>query len=206
MKDDVDINMLTVEQYLALIRDDIRPGVVKLEIGNDVKFEINSNFMRELRHKLFAGTDDEDSHEHVRRVLEIVDLFHFPGITNDVVMLRVFPITLKGRALRWKKGFQQECPQHDLNCQQKVHIFYTGLNISTRRMLESRVFITLMTPTQALISIQVIADHSHNWYVETTTKEKINDNPDNVDAIQESFKEAHPTKECLLKKEDKEVE
>ncbi|GKE99636.1 hypothetical protein Tco_0022987 [Tanacetum coccineum] len=73
-------------------------------------------------------------------------------------------------------------------------------------MLKSRVFITLMTPTQALISIQVIAGHSHNWYVETTTKKKINDNPDNVDAIQESFKKAHPTKECLLKKEDKAVE
>ncbi|GJX84876.1 hypothetical protein Tco_0335650 [Tanacetum coccineum] len=58
--DDVDISTLTLEQYLALIRDDIRPGVVKPEIGTDVEFEINSNFMRELRHKLFTGTDDED--------------------------------------------------------------------------------------------------------------------------------------------------
>ncbi|GKE61080.1 hypothetical protein Tco_1511447, partial [Tanacetum coccineum] len=57
--------------------------------------------MRELRRKLFKGTDDEDAHEHVRRVLEIVDLFHFPGVTHDAVMLRVFPITLKGSALRW---------------------------------------------------------------------------------------------------------
>ncbi|GJW24040.1 hypothetical protein Tco_0037851 [Tanacetum coccineum] len=60
--------------------------------------------MRELRRKIFAGTDDEDAHEHVRRVLEIIDLFHFPSITHDAVMPRVFPITLKGRALRWKKG------------------------------------------------------------------------------------------------------
>ncbi|GKD30797.1 hypothetical protein Tco_1241575 [Tanacetum coccineum] len=72
-------------------------------------------------------------------------------------------------------------------------------------MLDSRGFITLITLTQALISIQVMAYHSHNWYDETTTKEKINDNPNNVDAIQESFKEAHLTKECPLKKEDKEV-
>ncbi|GKC61972.1 ribonuclease H-like domain-containing protein, partial [Tanacetum coccineum] len=48
-------------------------------------------------------TDDEDAHEHVRRVLKIVDLFHFPGVTYDAVMLRVFSITLKGLALRWKK-------------------------------------------------------------------------------------------------------
>ncbi|GJX37611.1 hypothetical protein Tco_0250914 [Tanacetum coccineum] len=108
MGDDVDISALTIEQYLALIQDNSRPGIVKPKIGDDVEFKINRNFMRELRRKFFAGTDDEDAHEYVRRVLEIVDLFHFPGVTHDVVMLRVFPITLKGRALRWKKGFQQE--------------------------------------------------------------------------------------------------
>nr|GEW21552.1 hypothetical protein [Tanacetum cinerariifolium] len=120
MEDDVDISTLTIEQHVALIRDDVTLGVVKPEIGNDVEFKINSNFMRELRRKLFADTDDEDAHKHVHRVLEIVDLFYFPGITHDV--------------------------------------------------------------------------------------EKINDGPDNVDAVQESFKEAYPTKECPLKKEDKVVE
>ncbi|GJX69790.1 retrotransposon ORF1 [Tanacetum coccineum] len=59
------------------------------------------NFMRELRRKLFKGIDDEDAHEHVQRVLEIVDLFYFPGVTHDVIMLSVFHITLKGTALRW---------------------------------------------------------------------------------------------------------
>ncbi|GJW51587.1 Orf y [Tanacetum coccineum] len=58
--------------------------------------------MRELRPKLFAGTDDEDAYEHVRTVLEIMDLFHFPGVTHNAIMLRVFPIILKGQALRWK--------------------------------------------------------------------------------------------------------
>ncbi|GJV34690.1 ribonuclease H-like domain-containing protein [Tanacetum coccineum] len=258
MGDDVDINTFTIEQYLALIQDDIRPGMVKPEISNDVEFEINSNFMRELRRKLFIGTDDEDAHEHVRRVLEIVDFFHFLGVTHDAVMLRVFSITLKGRALRWKKrlpagvintwdllekefiwqycspfktakkleeirNFKQEideilyhawerysdllyrCLQHNLNCQQKVHIFYTVLDISTRRMLDSKGFITLMTLTQALKSIQVMADHSHNWYDETTTRKKINDSPDNVDAIQASFKGAHLTKEYSLKKRTRQL-
>ncbi|GJZ75239.1 hypothetical protein Tco_0639704 [Tanacetum coccineum] len=87
MGDDVDIITLTIEQYMALIQDDIRPGVVKPEIGNVIEFEINSNFIRELRCKLFV-------------------------------------------------------------------------------------------------------DHLHNWYDETTTKEKIDDSPDSIDAIQESFKEA----------------
>nr|GEW51325.1 hypothetical protein [Tanacetum cinerariifolium] len=99
---DIDINMLTMEQYIALIRDNNRSGVVKPEIRNNVDFEIKSYFMNELRRNLFAGTEDEDAHEHARRVLEIVDLFLFADVTHDAIMLRVFPITLTGAALRWK--------------------------------------------------------------------------------------------------------
>ncbi|GKD60877.1 reverse transcriptase domain-containing protein [Tanacetum coccineum] len=90
MENEVDISALTMEQYIALIPDDIKPGIVNPKIGDDVEFKINANFMRELRRKLFAGTDGEDAYEHVRTVLEIVDLFHFPGVTHDAIMLRVF--------------------------------------------------------------------------------------------------------------------
>ncbi|GJZ77885.1 hypothetical protein Tco_0642557, partial [Tanacetum coccineum] len=103
----------------------------------------------------FAGTDGEDAYEHVSTVLEIMDLFHFPDVTHDAIMLRVHP--LDG------------------------------------------------TPTQALESIQVMADHSHNWYDETTTRERINDVLDNVDAIHESFKREHLTKEYPLKKRTKAI-
>ncbi|GJS06682.1 hypothetical protein Tco_0363478 [Tanacetum coccineum] len=89
-------------KYLTLIQENIRPSIVKPEIDGYVKFEINGNFLRELRRKLFEGTDDDDAHEHVQRVLEIVDLFYFTGVTHDAVMLRVFPITLSEPALRWK--------------------------------------------------------------------------------------------------------
>nr|GEW22582.1 hypothetical protein [Tanacetum cinerariifolium] len=100
-----DLEMLTTE--LSTEPNDIfipilRPSIVKPEFGDDVKFEINGNIMRELRRKLFKGTDDEDAHERVRRVLEIADLFHFPGVTHDAVMLRVFPVKLTRPALRWK--------------------------------------------------------------------------------------------------------
>ncbi|GJT41183.1 hypothetical protein Tco_0941048 [Tanacetum coccineum] len=55
-----------MEHYMALIRDNNRSGVVKLEIVNDVDFEIKIQFMKELRHNLFPGTEDEDTHGHVQ--------------------------------------------------------------------------------------------------------------------------------------------
>ncbi|GJR93581.1 hypothetical protein Tco_0265755 [Tanacetum coccineum] len=110
-----------------------------------------------------------------------------------------------------------KCPQHDLNYQQKVHIFYTRLDFPTYRVLDSKGFIPLMTQTQALISIQVMAEHSHNWYDEATTKEQINDSPNNDDtkkpkenihAIQTSFKNckgAHLTMEYPLEKKTRQL-
>ncbi|GKD57587.1 putative reverse transcriptase domain-containing protein [Tanacetum coccineum] len=53
---DVDINTLTMEEYLTLTRGNQAPGVVKQEIGGNVNFEIKSQFMRELRETPFSGT------------------------------------------------------------------------------------------------------------------------------------------------------
>ncbi|GJT58919.1 reverse transcriptase domain-containing protein [Tanacetum coccineum] len=89
-------------------------------------------------------TDDEDAYEHVRMVLEIVDLFHFPGVTHDAIMLGYCHPFITTKKLEEIRNFKQErdetldhaweryndliyqCLLHDLNYQQKVHIFYTG--------------------------------------------------------------------------------
>ncbi|GKE25406.1 hypothetical protein Tco_1436918 [Tanacetum coccineum] len=92
---------LTMEQYLALARGNQASGVAKPEIGGNVNFEIKSQFMRELREDTFSGNKNNDDHEHVERVLDIVGLFNILGVSHDVVMLRVFPITLTGAAKRW---------------------------------------------------------------------------------------------------------
>ncbi|GJT10174.1 zinc finger, CCHC-type containing protein [Tanacetum coccineum] len=83
----VDVDTLTMEQYLALSRENQAPGVVKPEIRGNVNFEIKSQFMRELREDTFSGNKDEDAHDHIDRVLSIVGLFNIPGVTKDAVML-----------------------------------------------------------------------------------------------------------------------
>ncbi|GKF43200.1 hypothetical protein Tco_0129752, partial [Tanacetum coccineum] len=159
--------------------------------------------MKELRRNLFTGIDDEDAHEHVRRVLEIAYLFLNHGVTHDVKMLRVFPITLTRATSIWEKrltpgviitwdllkkaSIEQYCPPFKTARKlEEIQSFQQGidemiLDIPTRIMLDSKEFIPLMIPAQALKSIQVMEDHSHNWYDEATTKESINDSLDNVD-------------------------
>ncbi|GJR34344.1 hypothetical protein Tco_1210028 [Tanacetum coccineum] len=83
----VDVDTLTVEQYLALSRENQAPGVVKPKIGGNVNFEIKIQFMRELREDTFSGKKDEDAHDHIDRVLSIVGLFNIPGVTKDAIML-----------------------------------------------------------------------------------------------------------------------
>ncbi|GKF39196.1 hypothetical protein Tco_0119257, partial [Tanacetum coccineum] len=97
----VDINTLTMEQYLALSRENQAPGVVKLEIRGNINFEIKSQFMRELREDTFSKNNNEDAHDQVDRVLNIVSLFNIPRVSKDAVLLRVFPFTLTGSAKRW---------------------------------------------------------------------------------------------------------
>nr|GEU32440.1 hypothetical protein [Tanacetum cinerariifolium] len=87
-----EIDNLTMEQYLALTRGNQATGVVKTKMGGNVNFEIKSQFMRELREDTFSGNKNDDAHEHVDRVLDIVGLFNILGVTHDEVMLRVFPL------------------------------------------------------------------------------------------------------------------
>ncbi|GKG15161.1 hypothetical protein Tco_0354761, partial [Tanacetum coccineum] len=96
-----EINIPMMEQYLALTRGNQVPGVVKLEIGGNVNFEIKSQFMRELRDDTFSENKNDDAHEHVERVLDIVSLFNILGVSHNAVMLHVFPITITGAAKRW---------------------------------------------------------------------------------------------------------
>ncbi|GJT96259.1 hypothetical protein Tco_1091777, partial [Tanacetum coccineum] len=64
----VDIDTLTMEQYLALSRENQALGVVKPEIEGNVNFEIKSQFMRELREDTFSGNKNEDAHDHIDQV------------------------------------------------------------------------------------------------------------------------------------------
>ncbi|GKC26809.1 hypothetical protein Tco_1034103, partial [Tanacetum coccineum] len=83
---------------------DYGSGVARPKIEEKVCFELKGQFLKELRSNTFSGSDHEDANEHIKKVLEIVDLFHIPNITIDQVMLRAFPMSLIGAVSRWVRN------------------------------------------------------------------------------------------------------
>ena len=74
----IDIDTLTLEEYLAMTRAEQEPSLVRPVIGANVRLEIKGQFMRELREQLFSGSKDEDTYEHVEHVLYITSLINIP--------------------------------------------------------------------------------------------------------------------------------
>ncbi|GJW51515.1 hypothetical protein Tco_0092866 [Tanacetum coccineum] len=96
----------TMEQYMSKTRGDYGSGVTRPKINSDTHFELKWQFLKELRDNTFSGSEHEDANEHIKKILEIIDFFHIPNITQDQIMLRAFPVPLTGAARRWLRTNQ----------------------------------------------------------------------------------------------------
>ncbi|GKF54190.1 putative reverse transcriptase domain-containing protein, partial [Tanacetum coccineum] len=100
----VEIMVETMDQYMSKTRANYGSGIARPKINDNDSFELKGQFLKELRDNTFSGSDHEDANEHIEKVLEIVDLFHIPNITQDQVMLRAFPMPLTGVTSRWLRN------------------------------------------------------------------------------------------------------
>ncbi|GJU17102.1 hypothetical protein Tco_1145068 [Tanacetum coccineum] len=236
----------TMEQYMSKTQADYGSGVARPKIEDKDNFELKGQFLKELRDNTFSGSDHEDANEHIEKVLEIVDLFHIPNITIDQVMLRTFPIstcTEKDEINNFQQepdenhyqawdGFKEllmKCPQHYLTEMQEVVLFYNGLDVPTRKILDSREAIPSKTVADAKIAIQKMAEYSQKWH-NGTSRTKSTETSDGLACIQaqlknlgreikkvnekvyvtqvgcEQCKSYHYTEDCPLKEEGKTLE
>ncbi|GJY08488.1 hypothetical protein Tco_0375542 [Tanacetum coccineum] len=85
-------------------RDDCGSGIARPKFNDKAHFELKGQFLKELRDNTFSGLDNEDANEHIEKVLEIVGLFHIPDVTENQIMLRVFPMSITGAANRWLRN------------------------------------------------------------------------------------------------------
>ncbi|GJT26547.1 putative reverse transcriptase domain-containing protein [Tanacetum coccineum] len=94
----------TMEQYMSKTRADYGSGIARTKIDDKDHFVLKGQFLKELRDNTFSGLDHEDANEHIEKVQEIIALFNVPNITQDQVMLQVFPMSLTGAASHWLRN------------------------------------------------------------------------------------------------------
>ena len=68
---------------------------------NETPFQIPSGMMEKLLDNTFAGDGTKHPDEHLIYVDEVCGLFKLAGMPNDVIKKKVFPLSLKGKALTW---------------------------------------------------------------------------------------------------------
>ncbi|GKC97689.1 hypothetical protein Tco_1167964, partial [Tanacetum coccineum] len=157
----------TMEQYMSKTRTNYGSGVAWPKIYNKDQFELKGQFLKELRENTFSGSDNEEANEHIEKVLEIVDLFYFlnkycpPGGTakkiEEINNFQKEPDETLYQVWELFKELLMKCPQHYLTEMQEVILFYNGLDISTRQILDSRGVIPTITAADAKTAIQEMA-------------------------------------------------
>ncbi|GJT39416.1 hypothetical protein Tco_0939281 [Tanacetum coccineum] len=134
------------------------------------------------------------------------------------------------RAWERFKELLMKCPQHYLTDMQEVILFYNGLDVPTRQILDSKGAIPTKTVVDAKIAIQEMAEYSQKWHNGTSLKARSTETSDRLAAIQaqlnnlgreikkvnekvyaaqvgcELYKGPHYTKDCPLKEEGNTLE
>ncbi|GJX05651.1 reverse transcriptase domain-containing protein [Tanacetum coccineum] len=188
----------TMEEYTRKTRANYGSGIARPKINDKDHFELKGQFLKELRDNTFSGSDHEDANEHIEKVLEIVDLFHTP---NAKFLSKYFPPARTAKNMEEINNFQQEpdetryqawgrfkellmkCPQHYLTEMQEVILFYNGLEVSTRQILDSKGALPTKTTANAKVGIQEMAEYSQKWH-NGTSKTRSTETSDGLAAIQ----------------------
>ncbi|GJS97926.1 hypothetical protein Tco_0819096 [Tanacetum coccineum] len=85
------------------------------------------------------------------------------------------------------KEILMKCPQHNSTEMQEVILFYNGLGIPTRQILDSRGAIPLKTAADAKIAIQEMVEYSQKWH-NGTSRSRSTETSDGLAAIQAQLK------------------
>ncbi|GJS11482.1 retrovirus-related pol polyprotein from transposon TNT 1-94 [Tanacetum coccineum] len=85
------------------------------------------------------------------------------------------------------KELLMKCPQQYLTEMQEVVLFYNGLDVQTRQILDSRGAIPSKTAADAKVAIQEMAEYSQKWH-NGTSRTRSTKTFDGLAAIQAQLK------------------
>ncbi|GJZ03229.1 hypothetical protein Tco_0521190 [Tanacetum coccineum] len=220
----------TMKQYMSKTRAEYGSGIARPKIDDKDHFELKRQFLKELRDNTFSGSDHEDANEHIKKVLEIADLFHVPNITQDQIMLQVkkkflskyCPPARTVKKMEEINNFQQE-PEETL-----YQTWERFKELLMKQILDSKGAIPTKTTVDAKVAIQEMAKYSQKWHngtirtISTETSDglaaiqaqrnnlgreikKVNEKVYDAQVGCEQCKGPHYTKYCPLKEEDRTV-
>ncbi|GJW27059.1 hypothetical protein Tco_0040870 [Tanacetum coccineum] len=86
------------------------------------------------------------------------------------------------------KELLMKCPQHYLTNMQEVILFYNGLDVPTRQILDSNGAIPSKTAADAKIAIQEMAEYSQKWHNGTSSRTRSTKTYDGLAAFQAQLK------------------
>ena len=93
------------DQFMLLEEFALPPTVVQTAIRRPPiqanNFELKSVTLQKLQNILFHGLPHENSNMHLANFLEVCDMIKYNGVTEEALMLRLFPLSLGDRAKHW---------------------------------------------------------------------------------------------------------
>ncbi|GJT65656.1 hypothetical protein Tco_1017136 [Tanacetum coccineum] len=203
----------TTEEYMMMTGEDYGSGISRPKFDKDAKFKLKGHFLKELHDNTFSGSENKDENKHIERVLETVDLFTTPDVTQDQLMLHVFPISLTRAASRWME---------------EINSFQQDPNMTLYQAWER--FMELLLRYDTKKAIKEMAAYSQKWHDGTSSRNKNSNTSDGLAAIQAQLNNhgreikkvyervyaaqvgcelcngQHYSKDCPLKKEAKTLE
>ncbi|XP_022855936.1 uncharacterized protein LOC111377113 [Olea europaea var. sylvestris] len=97
-----------VNEGNMLVGDFMTPQIIQSQssivypLFGQPNFQLKTNVIHLFQNgHQFYGRSDENPHIHVSQFLEMCQHFKYQGISDDAIKLRLFPHTLRDRALEW---------------------------------------------------------------------------------------------------------
>ena len=74
----------------------------------NTKFDLRASTISMIQNNAFHGLPSEDPFAHLTTLNQVSNTFRINGLTEDHVMLRLFPLFLKDKAARWFDGLPSQ--------------------------------------------------------------------------------------------------
>ncbi|GJT64914.1 reverse transcriptase domain-containing protein [Tanacetum coccineum] len=238
----------TMKRYMSKTRADYGSGVARPKIEVKDNFELKGQFLKELHQVMLRGFPMSltGAASHWLRNKPTGSITTWEDLKTNFLS-KYCPPARTAKKMEEINNFQQEpdenlyqawerfkellmkCPQHYLTDMQEVVLFYNGLDVPTRQILDSRRAIPSKTAADAKIAIQEMAEYSQKWH-NGTSRVRSTETSDGLAAIQaqlnnlgreikkvnekvyvaqvgcEQCKGPYYTKDCPLKEEGKTLE